>query len=89
MTFKSTNSIDNAFKIMSQQNQKKVVDKLKSLPLEMQFVPHAIEQGYGATFGITTSNAAEVSGACRVRRWSAHAHIVSHPQCSLRLRGQC
>lgn len=60
MTLRSTATIEKVFEILKNQKQEKVVEKLTSIPMEMQFAPSAVSMGYGSTYGMSTSNNAEV-----------------------------
>lgn len=66
INYKSEETIEKAFEILLNAKQEKAVEKLRAIPLEMQFPACAVSKGYGPTYGLTTSNNAEVTfaGSC-------------------------
>lgn len=63
MRYKSVETIERAFQILADGDQTSDLKKLRAVPLEMQFTACAVSKGYGPTYGLTTSNNAEVSHA--------------------------
>lgn len=65
---KSTESVDAIFDTAIRESKGKaqpIVDRIKALPMEVQFPAYAAKAGYGTPEGRNTSNAAEVPTPCQ------------------------